>query len=101
MKKFIIQTGKGLIEVSAWLFILIIIIAGFAALLNDFLTGIATWLIGFILFVFIYYSIFLIIDIDDNLTEINKKLEYPEINISDNKPQIKNIGLNGKEYKDD
>ena len=74
MKHFVIKTGNGLIEFSAWLWIIIIIVSGIVVLFNDFITGILILLIGFILFIFVYYTIFLVISINDNLTEINQKL---------------------------
>lgn len=97
MKKFIIDTGNGLIEFSAWLWLIIIVIAGFIGLINNILNGIAIWLIGFIFFVFLYYTIFLVIDIADNLRDINKKLS-PIEKEKEIKPE--QIGLNGKVYKE-
>ena len=75
MKKFVVSSGASLIELSAWIVMIALIITSIVAMCNDFFTGILILLIGLIVFVMFYFSIFLLIDINDNLTEINSKLD--------------------------
>lgn len=71
MKKFVVNCGKTIIDVSAWISVIIIVIAGLA-------TGAMALLvipIGILCFVIIYYLLYLAIDIRDNLQEINQSLQ--------------------------
>lgn len=83
MKKFIIDFGKGLIDISAIIWLLIIslglIIAFVITSSQDsfiamIVTGIAA-LVALIIFVLSYFLLYLLIDINDNLIEINSKLQ--------------------------
>lgn len=83
MKKIIIDFGKGLIDISAIIWLLIIslglIIAFVITSSQDsfiamIVTGIAA-LVGLIIFVLSYFLLYLLIDINDNLIEINSKLQ--------------------------
>lgn len=98
MKKFVISFGRGLIDFSAFLWIIAIVLCGVIALFNDVGVGLAILFGGTIIFVISYYLIYLAIAINDNLTEINRNLapkqEEKEITEAD-------IGLNGKVYKQD
>lgn len=83
MKKIIIDFGKGLIDISAIIWLLIIslglIIAFVITSSQDsfiamIVTGIAA-LVALIIFVLSYFLLYLLIDINDNLIEINSKLQ--------------------------
>ena len=73
MKKFIVDFGRGLIDFSAWIVLLLILISGIVMLFANPLAGIGTILIGLIIFVAIYYLIYLLIDIRDLLKEVAQK----------------------------
>ena len=73
MKKFIVTFGRGLIDFSAWIVLLLILISGIVMLFANPLAGIGTILIGLIIFVAIYYLIYLLIDIRDLLKEVAQK----------------------------
>ena len=73
MKKFIVDFGRGLIDFSAWIVLLLILISGIIMLFANPLAGIGTILIGLIIFVAIYYLIYLLIDIRDLLKEVAQK----------------------------
>lgn len=100
MKKFVIGLGNGLVDFAAIITFLAIIICGFAALFSDasVFGALLVWAVGLIVYVMLFYTLYLFISINDNLTEINKKLtlEKEETPIT-----IENTGLNGKVYKED
>ena len=97
MKKFVISFGRGLIDFSAWLWVIAIIVCGVIALFNDVGIGLAILFCGLIIFVISYYLIYLFISINDNLTEINQNLAPKQ---EDEPIKEENIGLNGKVYKE-
>lgn len=70
MKKFVIDCGRGLIDVSAWIIVIAIIIAGF----NAGVLGMLIVPLGILAFVIVYYFLYVLIDIRDNLQEINSKI---------------------------
>lgn len=74
MKKFVVDSGASLIELSAWIVLFAVIIVSVVMMFGDFITGLLILLVGIVLFILFYFSLFLLIDINDNLTEINSKL---------------------------
>ncbi len=75
MKQLIINTGRSLIDIFAFLFLLGIIIFGIVTMVNvGFAQGLSILGIGIILLVYIFYAIYLLVSIHDNLIEINEKL---------------------------
>lgn len=74
MKNFVIDCGRGLIDVSAWVIIIAIIIGSCCC----GALGILICPLGILTFVIIYYFLYLLIDIRDNLQEINSKLNTDE-----------------------
>ncbi len=74
MKKFVVDSGASLIELSAWIVLFALIIVSVVMMFGDFITGLLILLVGIVLFILFYFSLFLLIDINDNLTEINSKL---------------------------
>lgn len=76
MKKFIVNFGSGLIDFSAWVVFVALIVAAFVCMfVQDFLYGFLVLLVGLILFVALYYTIYLAISINDNLEEIKNCLK--------------------------
>ncbi len=73
MKKFIVDFGRGLIDFSAWIVLLLIVISGIVILFANPLAGIGTLLLGLIIFIAFYYLIYLLIDIRDLLKEVVEK----------------------------
>lgn len=73
MKKFIVNFGRGLIDFSAWVVLLLIVISGIVILFANPLAGIGTLLLGLIIFIAFYYLIYLLIDIRDLLKEVVEK----------------------------
>ncbi len=73
MKKFIVDFGRGLIDISAWVVLAGIIVSGIIMLFANPFAGIITLLAGLIGFIAFYYLIYLFIDIRDLLQEIVQK----------------------------
>lgn len=73
MKKFIINFGRGLIDFSAWVVLVLIVLLGIITLFTNPLAGIGILLIGLVLFVALYYLIYLFIDIRDLLKDLVAK----------------------------
>jgi len=68
MKNFIINSGRILIDISAWIVAAAILICGIAGLLSDEpFVGLLILLFGTIAFVLTYYILYLFIDIKDKL----------------------------------
>lgn len=89
MKKFIVNSGRGLIELSAWVILIVILVLGFVSLLSEPLTGICIILIGLVLFIAVFYLLYLFIDIRDLLKEIvDKKNEKDTVNDKLNKEGV-------------
>lgn len=93
MKKFVVSFGKNLINITAWLWILIIVVFTVVAFINvptDENSGIAcsvivlTSLTAIVVFVITYFLLYLFIDINDNLTEINKKIPQNKFEFAQN-----------------
>lgn len=70
MKKFIINFGTGLIDLCAWLILLGILLSGAITMLTDPLCGIGIFIVGFVLFIAMFYLLYLLIDIKENLDKI-------------------------------
>lgn len=70
MKKFIIDFGTGLIDLCAWIILLGILLAGAITMLTDPLCGICIFIVGFVLFIAMFYLLYLLIDIKENLDKI-------------------------------
>lgn len=71
MKKFVVDCGKAIIDISAWIFVIMIIVVGLG-------TGAMALIIipiGILCFVIVYYLLYLAIDIRENLQEINQSLQ--------------------------
>lgn len=73
MKNFIVDFGRGLIDFSAWVVLILILVVGIITLFTQPLAGIGILLIGLVLFTSFYYLIYLFIDIRDLLKEIVTK----------------------------
>lgn len=73
MKKFIVEFGRGLIDVSAWIVLIFIVLIGIVSLFTNPLAGIGIIVIGLIMFVAFYYLLYLFIDIRDLLKAIVEK----------------------------
>ena len=98
MKKFVIGLGNGLIDFAAIISLILIIVSGGFALFSDasVFGAVLVWAVGLIVYVMLFYTLYLFISINDNLTEINKKLAPKQ----EEKITIENTGLNGKTYKE-
>ena len=83
MKKIVIYIGRNLIDFSACITFITLLIYSIVTMLRNFELGFKILLIGLIIFTFLYYFLYLIISINDNLTEINSKL-MAQISINDN-----------------
>lgn len=79
MKNFIVNFGRGLIDLNAWIILAIIVITAIVMLFSQPLLGIAVLLIGLMLFVSFYYLLYLFIDIRDLLKEIVDKNKENEV----------------------
>ena len=93
MKKFVVSVGKSLVDITAWLWMLIIIIFTIVAFINvptDENSGIVCSAIvlisltAVVVFVITYFLLYLFIDINDNLTEINKKMPQSKYEFEQN-----------------
>lgn len=75
MKKLIIKMGSGLVDFCAYLFLFGIIFLSIVTMItNNFVQGLVILVAGTLLLVCIFYTIYLLISIHDNLKEINEKL---------------------------
>ena len=70
MKKFIIDLGTGLIDLCAWIILLGILLFGAITMLTDPLYGIGIFIVGFVLFISMFYLLYLLIEIKENLDKI-------------------------------
>lgn len=84
MKKFIVDFGRGLIDFSAIILLVIIFLGTIGAMglslgtENWFFSILYALLMGivfFLIFVISYYLLYLFIDIRDNLEELNKNVK--------------------------
>lgn len=69
MKKFVVDFGRGLIDFSAWIVLIVIIISGIISFVTAPLVGFSIIFLGLVLFVAFYYLIYLFVDIRDLLKE--------------------------------
>lgn len=96
MKKFIISSGKIIIDLSAWIF-MVVLVGGFLfavvdlADTNNNLTftfysyKILAFFGAFVLFVALYFMFYLFIDMRDKLKEISEKLNEIAANLEEKK----------------
>lgn len=73
IKNFVLKTGRGIIDFSAvlWLiFLWFIVMAAFQ--MENLALGMAIFIICFVIFIMSYFTLYLLISINDNLIEINK-----------------------------
>lgn len=73
IKNFVLKTGRGIIDFSAvlWLiFLWFIVMAVFQ--MENLALGMAIFIICFVIFIMSYFTLYLLISINDNLIEINK-----------------------------
>lgn len=73
MKKFVVDFGRGLIDFSAWIALIVIIISGIISFVTAPLVGFSIILLGLVLFVAFYYLVYLFVDIRDLLKELVKQ----------------------------
>lgn len=82
MKKFIIKSGKTIINITAYLWLFAILVFAIGAIFADnseFNVTLTIWvscIIALISFVVSYFLIYLLMDINDNLIEINIKTSF-------------------------
>lgn len=70
MKNFVLNCGRKLIDVSAWIIVIAIVCGGLC-------TGAYALIIipvGILMFVIFYYLLYVLIDIRDNLKDIKNKI---------------------------
>lgn len=76
MKKFVVDFGRGLIDFSAWIVLIVIVLTGIFLFGTEPVGGFLTIFLGLILFVAFYYLIYLFVDIRDLLKEIVEQNRY-------------------------
>lgn len=82
MKKIIINIGRNLIDIMAFISLMFVIIFGFSSMIvnDNRLPGLAVLIIGVFSTILIFFHIYIIISIYDNLKEINEKITYAQEN---------------------
>lgn len=76
MKEFILETGRCLLDIAAFIIFLLIIVISIICMVNyDFGTGFGIFLVATIIFIISFYSLYLLVGIYDNLEQINQKLD--------------------------
>lgn len=89
MKKFILKSGKTIINITAYLWLMAIVLFAIGAIFADnsqFNVTLTIWgscLLALISFVVSYFLIYLLMDINDNLIEINKKTSFKLENVNE------------------
>lgn len=80
MQKFIVDSGKVLIDVCAWIILVAIILAAAISMFTDPFCGICIFFIGLVLFISMFYLLYLLIDIKENLDKIVEQNEKNNTN---------------------
>ena len=75
-KDFILTCGRNLFDFSFYISLTAII--WFASGIENFLKASLIGLIGFVISILLYYAIYIVISINDNLTEIKEILKNKE-----------------------
>ncbi len=75
MKNFVVKLGNRFIDICAWIFLVMVVIAGINAMTYNFASGVLLLIGGVFSFVFVFYLIYLAISINDSLMNINKLLQ--------------------------
>lgn len=75
MKNFVVGLGRYLIDISAWLYLLAVVIMTISAMSLSVLNGLLTLVGGLIFFVLIFYLLYLLMSINDNIQAIREKLD--------------------------
>ena len=79
IKEFVLTAGRGLIDFSAIILLIFLFLLGAVSFQSSYIwQGLLIVLIGLIIFVLSYFTIYLLISINDNLKEINEKINYNE-----------------------
>ena len=73
IKNFVLKAGRGIIDFSAVLWLIFLWFIGMAAFqMENLALGMAIFIICFVIFIMSYFTLYLLISINDNLIEINK-----------------------------
>ena len=75
MKNFVVGLGRYLIDIGAFLYLIALVIAAIYAMAYGFANGISVFVVGLIFFVFIFYVLYLLMSINDNLQAIRQRVE--------------------------
>lgn len=75
MKNFVVKLGNRFIDICAWIFLVMVLIASINTMTYDFASGVLLLIGGIFSFIFVFYLIYLAISINDNLMNINKLLQ--------------------------
>ena len=79
IKNFVLKTGRGIIDFSAILWLIFLWFIGMAAFqMENLALGMAIFIICFVIFIMSYFTLYLLISINDNLIEINKNTRREE-----------------------
>ena len=79
IKNFVLKAGRGIIDFSAVLWLIFLWFIGVALFQSENIAlGIAIFIILFVIFIMSYFTLYLLISINDNLKEINEKINYNE-----------------------
>lgn len=70
MKKFIVESGKVLIDVTAWIILGLIFISAFVSLFTSPFLAFGIIIVGLLLHISIFYMIYLFIDTNETLHKI-------------------------------
>ena len=75
MKGFFFFLGRYLIDICAWLYLLGLVIMVINEMGLSAANAVLSLVVGLIVFVFIFYLLYLLMSINDNLQAIRKKVE--------------------------
>lgn len=70
MKKFIVDSGKVLIDVCAWIILIALIISSFVLFFTEPMGGFLLFLLGMVAFISLFYLLYLFIDTNETLHQI-------------------------------
>lgn len=75
MKNFVVGLGRYLIDIGAFLYLIALVIMTVNAMSLGFANGILILIGGLVFFVFIFYLLYLLMSINDNLQAIRQRVE--------------------------
>lgn len=86
MKKFVISTGNSIIGFIAWLILVSLISISIIMMFSSFWIGFGVLILGFIIYIFSFYFLYMVISIEESLKniEINTKKEETQAEETNN-----------------